>query len=370
MRHNAFHTFGGADHYPLRGGTVAAPTERSTMTFAFLRRAATILAGSLTAFAVSTLPAVAAANLPTIDNPGGISAPHSRDGLPTAGDGRMQTTWPAATLVSHFRPGLNPPGANDFTCTSQHRPVVLVPGTIEDAYATWAYYAPMLHKSGYCVFTFNYNPALNLFGGIDEPSEFSGEIRSSAAYLAGFVNRVLDATGADKVDIIGHSQGGGPLPRAYLKWYGGAAHVHQLIGLVPSNQGTTTYGLNRLLLDTDHVVNGSLTDFAAQHNMQSLPEQLVGSDFLTQLNAGTQTEPGVQYTVIASKLDDVVTPYTNAFLSGPGVTNVTVQDVCAGDLTDHFGATYDPVGFQIARNALDPEHAQPVNCTLVPPVIQ
>ncbi|GAA1388529.1 hypothetical protein [Luteococcus peritonei] len=40
------------------------------------------------------------------------------------------------------------------------------------------------------------------------------------------------------------------------------------------------------------------------------------------------------------------------------------------DLTDHFGATYDPVGYQVVRNALDPTRAQKVNCTLVPPVIQ
>lgn len=340
------------------------------MTFSPLRRAAVALATTLTAFSVSTLPAMAASGAPTIDNPGGINAPHSADGVPTGGDGRMQTTWPAATLVSHFRPGLNPPGANDFTCRSSHRPVVLIPGTIEDAYATWSYYAPMLQKSGYCVFTFNYNPALGPLGRVDEASEFSGEIRSSAAYLAGFVNRVLAATGSDKVDLIGHSQGGGPLPRAYLKWYGGAEHVHQLIGLVPSNQGTTVYGIDKLLLDTNTLVNGGLGDYAAQHNLQSLPEQLVGSDFLHDLNADAETQPGVQFTVIASKLDDVVIPYTNAFINEPGVTNVTVQDVCAADLTDHFGATYDPVGFQIARNALDPEHAQPINCTFVPPVIQ
>jgi hypothetical protein len=35
--------------------------------------------------------------------------------------------------------------------------------------------------------------------------------------------------------------------------------------------------------------------------------------------------PRVSYTVIESANDEVVTPYTSAFLSGPGVTNILLQ---------------------------------------------
>ena len=49
---------------------------------------------------------------------------------------------------------------------------------------------------------------------------------------------MLGATGAAKVDIIGHSQGG-MMPRYYVKNLGGAAKVDDLIGLSPSNHGTT-----------------------------------------------------------------------------------------------------------------------------------
>ena len=65
-------------------------------------------------------------------------------------------------------PGLNPQGANDFSCRPREgeRPVVLVPGTKEDAFATWSFYAPSLRRDGWCVFTFNYNPSYDLAGNL------------------------------------------------------------------------------------------------------------------------------------------------------------------------------------------------------------
>jgi triacylglycerol esterase/lipase EstA (alpha/beta hydrolase family) len=56
---------------------------------------------------------------------------------------------------------------------------------------------------------------------------------------------VLTATGAAKVDIVGHSQGG-MMPRYYIRFLGGAATVHTLVGLAPSSHGTTIGGLTTL----------------------------------------------------------------------------------------------------------------------------
>lgn len=108
---------------------------------------------------------------------------------------------------------------------------MLIPGTSEDAFITWSYYGPRLKAAGFCAYTFNYNPETH---PLVEAAETSGNIYSTAAFMAHFVDRVLKTTGAQKVDLIGHSQGGGPLPRAYIKYYGGAKKVHHLVGLVPS----------------------------------------------------------------------------------------------------------------------------------------
>ena len=111
-----------------------------------------------------------------------------------------------------------------------------------------------------------------------------GDIPSSAGQLSSFVNRVLSATGASKVDLVGHSQGG-MMPRSYLKFLGGAAKVRTLVGLAPSNHATTLDGLFTLagyFPGADAFV-GLLCPACSQ--------QTAGSSFLSQLNSGGRHRP-------------------------------------------------------------------------------
>ena len=97
-------------------------------------------------------------------------------------------------------------------------------------------------------------------------------------------------------------------------------------------------------------------------------EQEAGSAFLAALNT-RPAAPGVSYTVIETTGDEVVTPYTNAFLpAAPNVTDITVQKQCPLDESDHLEIASDPVAMADMLNALDP--AQPVRapCQLVLPV--
>ncbi|MGE5288209.1 MAG: esterase/lipase family protein [Micromonosporaceae bacterium] len=268
-------------------------------------------------------------------------------------------SFAAGVTAELVNPGSAPPGSNDFSCkpTAAHPyPVVLVHGTFGDMTDSWQALSPLLKNAGYCVFALNYGgSAGNLFQGY-------GEIATSAGQLAAFVDQVLSATGASKVDIVGHSQGG-MMPRYYLKFLGGASKVSAMVGLAPSNHGTNLDGLLGLL---QAFPGGSafLTSICA-----ACTEQTTGSSFLTNLNAGGDTVAGVTYTVIETKYDEVVTPYTSAFLSGPNVTNVTLQNQCFLDLTDHLGIIYDPVALHDVLNALDPAHATKPTCVLVFPVL-
>ena len=83
-------------------------------------------------------------------------------------------------------------------------------------------------------------------------------------------------------------------------------------------------------------------------------EQLAGSAFLADLDAGGDTEPGVRYTVIETRFDEVVTPFTSAFLSGAEVTNVVLQDSCPQDHSGHLGVVFDPNAVGWVLHALDP----------------
>jgi len=93
-----------------------------------------------------------------------------------------------------------------------------------------------------------------------------------------------------------------------------------------------------------------------------------GSGFLAQLNAGGDTVSGVSYMVIESRDDEVVTPYTSAFLMSPGVTDITVQNQCPLDQSDHLELVYDPVAMADMLNALNLASRVSVPCVPVLPV--
>jgi triacylglycerol esterase/lipase EstA (alpha/beta hydrolase family) len=260
----------------------------------------------------------------------------------------------AATSASATTGSAPSSGWNDFSChpSAQHpRPVVLVHGTFANGTDNWLVFAPYLVARGYCVFSFDYGmlPGDSLIGGLTP-------IAQSAQQLSDFTDRVLAATHAAKVDIVGHSQGG-MMPRYYLKFLGGAAKVNTLVGIAPDNHGTTLDGLTALL-----PYFPGASDFL-NAALPGLADQVAGSAFQQQLNAGGDTVPGVHYTVISTKYDEVVTPYTTQALSGPDVHNVVLQDLCPVDASEHVTiGTTDLIAFHEAANALDPAHATPTTC--------
>lgn len=262
---------------------------------------------------------------------------------------------------AHTSPTASPPGANDWTCkpTAAHpRPVVLVHGTFADRSNSWQAVSPLLKNNGYCVFALNYGDyqgsgAIGVYGVDDIPT--------SAGELAAYVDQVLAATGAAEVDLVGHSQGG-MMPRYYLKYLGGAAEVHTLVGLSPSNHGTTLNGLFVLsnFFPGANQFTGALCPACEQ--------QRAGSAFIADLNSGGETVPGVDYTVIQTRYDTVVTPYASAFLSGPNVKNILLQNQCLLDLGDHLSMPYDHIAAADVLTALDPAHPRNPLCTPVLPI--
>ena len=280
---------------------------------------------------------------------------------PPALAGQLPVIYDGVYGYSHVSSTASPPGANNWSCkpsAAHPDPVVLVHGTFADMSDSWQALSPLLYDHGYCVFALNYGSdhgsgALGIYA--------TGQIGASAQQLASFVNRVLAATGANKVDLVGHSQGG-MMPRYYLKFLGGAAKVKTLVGLAPSNHGTTLDGL-LTLASYFPGANALLADCPA------CQEQEAGSRFLTHLNAGGDTVSGVNYTVIESANDEVVTPYTSAFLSGPNVNNVLLQHECPLDQGEHLSMPYDHIADADVLTALDPTDPQHPACTPVLPVI-
>jgi triacylglycerol lipase len=242
----------------------------------------------------------------------------------------------SASATTNPSPGPFPPGTNSCTATTLHPyPVVLVHGTFENAAQNWASLAPYLQAQGYCVYALNYG------------NNATGEISVSAGQLATFVDYVLAQTGASKVDLVGHSQGG-MMPRRYMQLYG-ATKVDKLVGLSSSNHGTTQQAAKYAV------------------NCPACNEQYYTSDFIHTVNTPAEVQSGVYYTVVETRYDEVVTPYTSAFLNGSAaqVTNVTLQDKCPNDTDDHVATAYDSVAFQWVDNALS-QGAAPADPTFQP----
>lgn len=271
----------------------------------------------------------------------------------TAAPADARPTYPVGDLGTAVRNFFASPdavaGANDWSCKpgAEHPyPVVLTPATFVNMGANWATLSPMLANAGYCVYSFNYGmTALSLgrIGGL-------GDIARSAATMSAFVDRVLASTGAAKVDVVGHSQGG-MMPNYYIKRLGGAAKVHTFVGLAPSNHGTTLLGIVDLgrQLDLLGFANGFLTLIGTP----GLVQQEAASNFQKSLFADGDTVPGPRYVVIETKYDEVVTPYTTAFLNG--ARNILVQDQCPADRVGHVGMFIDSPVLQNVLNVLGPD---------------
>lgn len=264
---------------------------------------------------------------------------------------------------------VSPPGTNIWSCrpsAAHPEPVVLVHGVVANRNNNWQTYGPLLANNGYCVYALNYG---NEGGGSSE-GIIGGlaSMRDSARSLGTFVDRVLAATGASKVALVGHSEGA-TMPHWYIK-HGGASKVSTMIGLAPLVHGT-----GETSASSDSGSSGSSSSGSSGSGSSTgssggaLSEFSASSSFIRELNEGGITVPGIAYTQIVTRYDEIVMPYTSGIINEPGAVNVTVQDLCSQDLTDHAALVSDPVAAQVVLNALDPAHTQPVPCMLVLPWI-
>lgn len=265
-------------------------------------------------------------------------------------------------------PGGSAPGSNDWSCrpSVEHpEPVVLVHGTGGNRQTNWAVYAPLLANEGYCVFSLTYG------NFADQPWPVSGvggmvPIELSTPQLATFVDRVLEATGASKVDLVGHSQGT-VQANNYAKFYGGAQKVGKIVSLAPPWNGT--YGVEQFSLGRALQNMGIDDEFQAGFPICKACMQMAhGSAFMDRLREGGVYVPGIAYTNITTRYDEIVVPYTSGLEPGPNATNIVVQDGCEQDYSDHVAIAGSIRAATLVLNALDPERPRPVPCQFVAPI--
>lgn len=276
----------------------------------------------------------------------------------------------SGSAAESANPGGSLPGVNDWDCVpsdAHPRPVVLVHGLGLNGQSNWAGMAPALKAEGYCLFAPTYGvlpaattPPLNAIGGL-------ASMYDSAAQVGDFVAEVRAATSADKVDLVTHSEGtlvGG----YYVKLLGGADVVENYVALTPVWKGNEAYGAGVALQVTDRL---GITDQVLEGWEPIGPavmQMAKGSAFMNEITDGGPYAPGVRYTNVMTRYDELVMPYTAGHVEGPNARNIVLQDDCEQDFSEHLAAASSVRSQRIVLNALDPAHAQPVPCVFVPPV--
>lgn len=236
-------------------------------------------------------------------------------------------------------------GANDWDCkpsAAHPNPVVMLPGTFANIGSNFVALSPMLKNAGYCVFGTNFGMTWlsnDRVGGLDTET-------NSGNQVSAFIAKVLAATGAQKVDIVGHSQGGS-MGINYLKLHDGGNKVGTYVGWGQSSNGTTLSGLTTgaQALGVLGIANVGIAALGAP----GVRDQEAGSAY-NQQTAAIPLPTGPKYVTIQTKYDAVVTPYTTQSL--PGAQNIVLQSLCPSDPVGHVGLFVDKPTLQLTMNAL------------------
>lgn len=227
-----------------------------------------------------------------------------------------------------------PSGVNRWDCVPAEGKsnVVLVHGTFSSTIYSYGALAPRLANQGYCVYAQDY--------GSHEPGVLFKATRgvdTSAREVSDFIDEVLQKTGTQKVDLIGHSQGG-LLGFYYLKKLGGSKKVKHFVALAPSLRGTQ-------IAKTPNRNDVSYCLACADQHPQSA--------LIKDLHKTPVAMNGVKYSIIATQNDLVVVPVDSQFLREPGVQNLLLQDFYPDNRSSHSGMLYNEDSLNMILKTLE-----------------
>ncbi|KAI1458458.1 alpha/beta-hydrolase [Annulohypoxylon moriforme] len=269
--------------------------------------------------------------------------------LPSGVDERdligINTSLPDALTLSE----LYGAPANNFSCVSKRNPVVMLHGLSANRDVDLNMLQYELNRRGYCTFSQTYGawPLVPWIGGLRTMAD-------SAKDIADFVKEVKDKTGASKVDIVGHSEGGVQSIYVPMTQSGISDIVEHVVALGPAIHGAKYYGFTDLWY-----IGGNVTRALAKVVQDALgcpacDDMMTGGAVYTEFlnNAGHIAQSGNKMTVIMSKSDTLVSPDVSE-INEAGVKNVFVQDTCPDDPVGHAGLMWDKSVWRLIVNALE-----------------
>src|SRR5690625_7926284 len=109
----------------------------------------------------------------------------------------------------------------------------------------------------------------------------------------------MHTTGAKKVIIMGHSQGG-LVARYWMRLLGGAKYVKHLMCIGTPNHGTTQGGILSPLV-TNRRADNVMSSIIDAYLPAAGPQQTVRSDILDEVNRDGDRDEGVPYTNLVTR---------------------------------------------------------------------
>lgn len=248
---------------------------------------------------------------------------------------------------------------NDFSCKSSAHPnpVVLLHGLGATFYEDINILGGWLQSKGFCTFSLTYGDydGFPLVGGLTSIDQSSQEI-------ADFINEVKQKTGADKIDLVGHSEGA--FQSLYVtKFRDVSSFIGNVAAIAPPTHGTSFASLYKIA-ETLGIADG-VNQIVNKFGCHACSDLVTGGNAVEKLNdGGPITQQGVKYTIITSKFDELVTPTDTSFIDEPGVSNIYIQDYCPLDPAGHIGEAYDTNVWNLVLNALEEQPGRKFLCFL------
>jgi triacylglycerol esterase/lipase EstA (alpha/beta hydrolase family) len=158
------------------------------------------------------------------------------------------------------------------------------------------------------------------------------DLQISAEYVARAV-QVMHRRTEERVDVIGHSQGG-LVPRWSIKWFPSGRFVGDYIGLAAPNHGTESAEF------------GTIQGMAPPAFWQMRRD----AKFVAAVNDGDETPGHIAYTSIYTATDELVQPVGTQDLDG--AVNVLLQDLCPERNVEHGAILGDGLTYNLVVDAL------------------
>jgi pimeloyl-ACP methyl ester carboxylesterase len=248
---------------------------------------------------------------------------------------------------------------NDFSCRSEAHPnpVIMLHGMVANREVDLNQLSWEMQKAGYCVFseTYGAHTLVPWVGGLKD-------MRESAADIAAFIREVRDNTGAEKVDLVGHSEGGVMAVYVPMTQEGIADMVDHNIALGPAIHGAQYFGFTDLFYiggDATRSLVGEILELVGVPAADDMATD--GNIYNDFKNASPIAQPGNKLSVIMSDKDTLVAPEVSR-VDEDGVRNIMVQQFCPDDPVGHAGLAWDKGVWEIILNELNENYNAPVTC--------